>query len=188
MSLNGLEGWASKEFDQIIVQGNRAAELPGFLNLKLRFPKILYWFGAVFLGFGQREDRSRTLTRTHAVCAQLPESFRFLFFFSSWIGNFKCAVKELPCIWYKIFRQELCCLVIFISVKFCEDMTLPNEFCSRIFSVVSLLGTNLSFHRSPHLPFSSRSSSTWELGEDWKEEENWKVCLKVTLASSLLLL
>jgi hypothetical protein len=50
---------ASKQFDQIIVQGNRVAELPGFLNLKLRFSKILYGFGAVFLGFGQK-DRSRT--------------------------------------------------------------------------------------------------------------------------------
>jgi hypothetical protein len=172
------------------VQGNRVAELPRFLNFKLRFPKILYWFGAVFLGFGQEEERSRTQIRprTQAVCGNFPESFRFLFFFSSWIGNFKCAVKELPCIWYKIFRLKVSCLVTFISVKSCESMTLPNKFCSRIFTVVSLLGTNLSFHRSPHLPFSSRSSSTWELGEDWKEDENWKVCLKLTLASSLLLL
>jgi hypothetical protein len=59
MSLLQSGGVASKQFDQIIVQGNRVAELPGFLNLKLRFSKILYGFGAVFLGFGQK-DRSRT--------------------------------------------------------------------------------------------------------------------------------
>jgi hypothetical protein len=86
VSLNGLEGWASKEFDQIIVQGNRVAELTGFLNLKLRFPKILYWFGAVFLEFGQkghRNSHAESRLRTQTVCGKLPESFGFLFFFSS---------------------------------------------------------------------------------------------------------
>jgi hypothetical protein len=74
-------GVASKQFDQIIVQANRVAELPGFLNLKLRFPKMLYSFAAVFLGFGQKEDRSRALrvdpVRKRCVVSSLSPSVSY---------------------------------------------------------------------------------------------------------------